>query len=156
MALTLSSDAFEHGAEIPTRYTCLGDDISPPLSWHGIPEATRSLALIIHDPDVPSPDSPVRQWVHWVLYNLPSDTLSLAEHTTSSDLPAGALEGLNDWERTGYGGPCPPMGRHRYFHRLYALDVVLDDLHEPTRDRLEAAIKDHILAEAELVGTYQK
>lgn len=156
MALKLSSAAFEHGAEIPTKYTCQGEDISPPLSWQGIPEATRSLALIIHDPDVPSPDNPVRLWVHWVLYNLPVDTTSLAEHTTSSELPAGPVEGLNDWDRTGYGGPCPPMGQHRYFHKLYALDLVLDDLHEPTKDQLEAAMQGHILAEAELIGTYQK
>lgn len=156
MALKLSSAAFEHGAEIPTKYTCQGEDISPPLSWQGIPEATRSLALIIHDPDVPSPDNPVRLWVHWVLYNLPVDTTSLAGHTTSSELPAGTVEGLNDWDRTGYGGPCPPMGRHRYFHKLYALDLVLDDLHEPTKDQLEAAMQGHILAEAELIGTYQK
>ena len=156
MALTLSSTVFDHGAEIPTKYTCLGEDISPPLSWEGIPAATKSLALIIHDPDVPSPDKPVRLWVHWVLYTLPRDTTSLPEHTTSRELPAGTLEGLNDWERTGYGGPCPPMGRHRYFHKLYALDVILDDLHEPTKDRLEAAMQGHILAQAELLGTYQK
>lgn len=156
MALKLSSAAFEHGAEIPTKYTCQGEDISPPLSWQGIPEATKSLALIIHDPDVPSPDNPVRLWVHWVLYNLPVDTTSLAEHTTSPELPAGTVEGLNDWERTGYGGPCPPMGRHRYFHKLYALDLVLDDLHEPTKEQLEAAMQGHILAVAELIGTYQR
>ena len=156
MALTLSSTAYEHGAEIPTKYTCQGEDISPPLSWEGIPETTKSLALIIHDPDVPSPDKPVRLWVHWVLYNLPVDITSLPEHTTSVKLPAGTLEGLNDWERTGYGGPCPPMGRHRYFHKLYALDMVLDDLHEPTKDQLEAAMQGHILAEGELIGTYQK
>ena len=156
MALTLSSTAYEHGAEIPTKYTCQGEDISPPFSWEGIPEATKSLALIIHDPDVPSPDNPVRLWVHWVLYNLPVGTTSLPEHTTSLELPAGTLEGLNDWERTGYGGPCPPMGRHRYFHKMYALDVVLDDLREPTKDQLEAAMQGHILAEAEFIGTYQK
>ena len=156
MALTLSSTAYQHGAEIPTKYTCQGEDISPPLSWVGIPEATKSLALIIHDPDVPSPDKPVRLWVHWVLYNLPVDTKSLPEHTTSVTLPAGTLEGLNDWDRTGYGGPCPPMGRHRYFHKLYALDRMLDDLHEPSKDQLEAAMQGHILAEAELIGTYQK
>ncbi len=156
MALKLSSTAYQHGAEIPTKYTCQGEDISPPLSWEGIPEATRSLALIIHDPDVPSPDKPVRLWVHWVLYNLPVDTTSLPEHTTSVTLPSGTLEGLNDWDRTGYGGPCPPMGRHRYFHKLYALDVVLEGLHEPTKDQLEAAMQGHILAEAELIGTYQK
>ena len=156
MTLQLSSAVFGNGAEIPTKHTCQGQDISPPLSWEGIPEATRSLALIIHDPDVPSPDNPVRLWVHWVLYNLPVAATSLPEHTTSRDLPAGTLEGLNDWNRTGYGGPCPPMGRHRYFHKLYALDVVLDDLQEPTKDQLEAAMQGHILAEAELIGTYQK
>ena len=156
MAFVITSSVFEHGTSIPAIYTCQGDDISPPLSWTGIPERTQSLALIVHDPDVPSPDNPQRIWVHWVLYNLPPETTALAEHTTTADLPAGALEGTNDWDRTGYGGPCPPMGEHRYFHTLYALDTVLDDLHNPTRSQLEAAMQGHVIAQAELIGTYQK
>ena len=156
MALSIQSSEFEHGAAIPTIYTCQGDDISPPISWEGVPEGTQSLALIVHDPDVPSPDKPVRIWVHWVLYNLPADTAGLSQHTTSAQLPAATLEGRNDWNRTGYGGPCPPMGRHRYFFTLYALDTMLGDLHQPTKDQLEKAMQGHILAEAELIGTYQK
>ena len=156
MTLIITSGAFEQGAAIPSKYTCQGDDISPPLSWQGIPDSTQSLALIIHDPDVPSPDKPERIWVHWVLYNLPPNTTSLSEHTTTSDLPQGTQEGINDWNRTGYGGPCPPMGRHRYFHKLYALDTVLDDLHKPTMKQLKTAMQGHIIVEAELIGTYQK
>ncbi len=156
MALSIQSEKFEHGAAIPTIYTCQGDDISPPISWKDVPEGTKSLALIVHDPDVPSPDKPVRIWVHWVLYNMQPETTILAEHMTSAKLPAGTLEGKNDWNRTGYGGPCPPMGRHRYFFRLYALDMMLDDLHHPTKDQLEKAMQGHIIAQAELVGTYQK
>lgn len=156
MTFIITSSVFEQGAAVPSKYTCQGDDVSPPLSWEGIPDGTQSLALIIHDPDVPSPDSPKRIWVHWVLYNLPPDTTALEEHTTTADLPPGTQEGINDWNRTGYGGPCPPMGRHRYFHRLYALDTVLEDLHKPTRKHLETAMQGHIIAEAELIGTYQK
>jgi len=156
MALIITSSEFEHGAAIPSRYSCEGDDISPPLSWEGVPDGAKSLAFIMHDPDVPSPDKPVRIWVHWVLYNLPPDTRFLPEHTTRSVLPPGALEGINDWNRSGYGGPCPPMGKHRYFHRLFALDKVLDDLDNPTKTQLEQAMQRHIIAEAELMGTYQK
>ena len=156
MSLIIQSGEFENGADIPARYTCQGDDISPPINWEGVPEGSQSLALIVHDPDVPSPDKPVRIWVHWLLYNMPPATSALAEGMTSSQLPAGTLEGRNDWNRTGYGGPCPPMGRHRYFFMLYALDMMLDDLHNPTKDQLEKAMQGHILAQAELVGTYQK
>lgn len=156
MAFSIQSSEFEHGAAIPKIYTCQGDDISPPISWEGVPEGTQSLALIVHDPDVPSPDKPVRIWVHWVLYNISADTTALSPHMTSAQLPAATLEGKNDWNRTGYGGPCPPMGRHRYFFRLYALDTMLGDLHQPTRDQLEKAMQGHIIAEAELIGTYKK
>jgi Raf kinase inhibitor-like YbhB/YbcL family protein len=156
MAFTLKSGVFENGAEIPVRYTCKGDDVSPPLNWQAVPEAARSLVLIVDDPDAPDPKAPKTVWVHWVLYNIPADINSLAEHLTSATLPAGALEGINDWQRPGYGGPCPPIGRHRYFHKLYALDTVLEGLNEPSKAIVEAAMQGHIIAQAELIGTCQK
>jgi Raf kinase inhibitor-like YbhB/YbcL family protein len=156
MTLTLKSDAFEHNAEIPVKYTCAGDDHSPALLWEGVPEQTQSLVLIVDDPDAPDPAAPRTTWVHWLLYNIPPDTGGLAENITSTSLPTGTKEGLNDWNRTGYGGPCPPIGRHRYFHKLYALDTVLDDLKQPGKDKLEAAMQGHIIAQAELIGTFQK
>ena len=156
MALILKSSAFENGAEIPARYTCEGDDVSPPLNWEGVPEDTRSLVLILDDPDAPDPAAPKMVWVHWVLYNIPPDTNSLAEHITSATLPPGVIEGINDWQRLGYGGPCPPTGRHRYFHKLYALDVVLERLNQPTKAAVEAAMQGHVIAQAELIGTYKK
>jgi Raf kinase inhibitor-like YbhB/YbcL family protein len=156
MTLVLKSSAFENGAEIPARYTCSGEDVSVPLNWEGVPEAARSLVLIVDDPDAPDPRAPKMVWVHWVLYNIPPDINSLAEHITSATLPPGASEGINDWQRLGYGGPCPPVGRHRYFHKLYALDIVLEELNEPTRAVIEAAMEGHIIAQAELIGTFQK
>jgi len=156
MTLILNSSAFENGAEIPARYTCKGDDVSPPLNWQGVPEAARSLVLIVDDPDAPDPRAPKTVWVHWVLYNIPPDINYLAEHITSATLPAGAIEGLNDWQRLGYGGPCPPVGRHRYFHKLYALDIVLEGLNQPTKAVVEAAMHGHIIAQTELIGTCQK
>jgi Raf kinase inhibitor-like YbhB/YbcL family protein len=152
--MTITSSTFEHNGSIPKLYTCEGKDISPPLAWSGIPAGAKSLALIVDDPDAPDPAAPRMTWVHWVLYNLPVTSIGLTEAVHS--LPAGTLDGLNDWQRTGYGGPCPPIGRHRYFHKLYALDVVLPDLKKPTKKTLEQAIKGHIVAEAQLVGTYQK
>lgn len=154
MPLTLNSTAFSNGASIPKQYTCQGNDISPPLSWSGVPAGTKSLILIVDDPDAPDPAAPQRTWVHWVLYNLPPNTAGLAEAVKS--LPAGTMEGLNDWKRVGYGGPCPPIGRHRYFHKLYALDSVLPNLNRPTKADLEKAMKGHVLEQAELIGTYQK
>ena len=156
MTLFLESSAFEHGGEIPARYTCSGDDVSVPLNWGGLPDGTRSLVLIVDDPDAPDPNAPKMVWVHWVLYNIPPDINSLAEHTTSSTLPPGASEGINDWRRPGYGGPCPPIGRHRYFNKMYALDTVLEALSEPSKADVEAAMQGHILAKAELMGTFQK
>ena len=156
MTLSLTSSAFEHGGEIPAKYTCSGEDISVPLAWSGVPEGTRSLALIVDDPDAPDPNAPKMVWVHWVLYNLLPNTVSLDEHITSVNLPSGASEGMNDWKRPGYGGPCPPIGRHRYFHKLYALDTVLEGLNQPTRAEVEAAMQGHVIAQAELIGTYQK
>jgi len=156
MSFSLTSPAFEHMQEIPRRFTCEGEDISPRLEWDGVPAGTRSLALIVHDPDVPSPDAPKRIWVHWVLYNLPADLAHLNEAITSASQPTGSLDGRNDWGRGGYGGPCPPKGRHRYFHTLYALDCVLADLRLPSKAALETAMQGHILAQAKLVGTYQR
>lgn len=156
MTLTISSTAFQHGGDIPSRYTCQGQDISPSLQWQGVPAGTRSLVLIVDDPDAPDPKAPKMTWVHWVLYNLPPDAGGLPEGVTSADLPAGTREGLNDWKRTGYGGPCPPIGRHRYFHKLYALDVELSDLKRPAKAEVVAAMQGHILEQAELMGTYEK
>ncbi|MEE9217779.1 MAG: YbhB/YbcL family Raf kinase inhibitor-like protein [Acidobacteriota bacterium] len=156
MAMTLTSVAFEHEGEIPGKYTCDGDDIAPPLAWREVPAEARSLALIVDDPDAPDPAAPKMTWVHWVLYDIPATATGLAEGATSMELPRGAREGLNDWRRAGYGGPCPPIGRHRYFHKLYALDTVLGDLGTPTKAKLEAAMKGHIVETAELMGTYRK
>ena len=156
MALTLKSSAFDNGAEIPLRYTCSGDDVSVPLNWEDAPEGTRSFVLIVDDPDAPDPEAPKMVWVHWVLYNIPPDINSLAEHITSATLPPGTIEGINDWQRPGYGGPCPPVGRHRYFHKLYALDSVLEGLNRATKADVEAAMQGHIIAQAELIGTCQK
>lgn len=155
MALTLSSTAFDPHGPMPAKYTCEGDDLSPPLAWSDLPPGTRSLALIMDDPDAPDPAAPRMTWVHWMVYNIPPDTAGLAEGAAKG-LPAGWRQGFNDWQRTAYGGPCPPIGRHRYFHKLYALDVTLDDLRSPTKKELEQAMQGHILDRAELVGTYQK
>jgi len=154
MALKLSSAAFAHNGAIPIDHTCDGKDLSPPLSWSGRPVGTQSFALIVDDPDAPDPAAPKMTWVHWILYNLPTVLEQLP--VGARDLPGPVLEGLNDWKRTGYGGPCPPKGRHRYFFKLYALDCRLSDLHRPTKAKLEAAMSGHILAEATLIGTYQR
>lgn len=156
MALSLSSTAFSPGGEIPRVHTCEGQDTAPPLSWTGVPPGTRTLALIVDDPDAPDPRAPQRVWVHWVLVDLPPDATGLPAEVAAGSLPAGAREGVNDWRRTGYGGPCPPIGRHRYFFKLYALDTALPGLATPTKAQLESAMKGHVLAEAELMGTYQK
>ena len=156
MALEITSSAFEHQGAIPRRYTCDGEDVSPALHWRGVPEGTRSLALIVDDPDAPDPEAPRMTYVHWVLYNLPADSAGLAEAVAPDQLPDGTGQGVNDWGRTGYGGPCPPIGRHRYFHKLYALDTPLEGLRRPAKTQLEAAMQGHILAQAELVGTYQR
>jgi len=154
MALRLTSTSFADEAEIPVTHTCEGNDLSPPLSWIDAPAGTKSFALTLDDPDAPDPRAPEIRWVHWVLYNLPPDLKQLKEGVTS--LPAGALEGRNGWGATGYRGPCPPIGRHRYFHKLYALDLVLPDLRTPDEAALEKAMQGHILAQATLLGTYQK
>ena len=156
MNLELSSPAFSHQGAIPSRHTCEGSDASPALAWSGVPTAAKSLVLIVDDPDAPDPAAPKTTWVHWLLYNLPARARGLPAAVATAALPAGTLEGSNDWKRTGYGGPCPPIGRHRYFHKLYALDTVLPDLRHPSKGQLEAAMRGHVLATAELVGTYQK
>ena len=152
--MQITSSSFTSGGTIPKPYTCEGAYVSPPLAWHGVTSNARSLALIVDDPDAPDPAAPLRIWVHWVLYNLPAGDAGLEE--AAQELPAGTREGLNDWGVTGYGGPCPPIGRHRYFHKLYALDVVLPDLKQPDRKALEQAMQGHVVAEAQVIGTYQK
>ncbi len=156
MALSLTSPVFAHNGEIPRIHTCQGKDIAPALRWGDLPAGTKSLALIVDDPDVPDPAAPKREWVHWVLYNIPASAEGLPEAVSAARLPAGTREGKNDWDRTGYGGPCPPIGRHRYFHKLYALDAVLPDLREPTKAALLEAMQGHVLGKVELIGTYKK
>lgn len=156
MPLVLRSDAFEEGGVIPRKYTCEGSDVAPPLEWDGVPENTRSLVLIVDDPDAPDPAAPRMTWVHWVVYNLPADVNGLPEGAIAKMLPIGSQQGLNDWKKEGYGGPCPPIGRHRYFHKLYALDTVLEGLDSPTKAQVESAMQGHIIAQTELIGTYKK
>lgn len=156
MTLTLTSSAFSEGGGIPPKYTCEGDDVSPPLAWSGVPAGTKSLVLIVDDPDAPNPEAPKMTWVHWVVFNLPPDSSRLPENADAAGYPASAGVGRNDWKRTAYGGPCPPVGRHRYFHKLYALELELDRLEAPTKAEVEAAMQGHVLAEAHLVGTYKK
>lgn len=153
MGMIITSGVFTHNSAIPSRYTCDGANTSPPLTWVNVPANAKSLVLIVDDPDAPDPAAPQRIWVHWLLYNLPPTSTGLPEHVTT--LPANTLEGLNDWKRTGYGGPCPPIGRHRYFHKLYALDVILPNLNLPTKSTLEKAMQGHVLMQAELIGLYQ-
>jgi Raf kinase inhibitor-like YbhB/YbcL family protein len=154
--LELTSTAFAAGKIIPKKYTCEGDDRSPPLAWNGAPDGTRSFALIVDDPDAPDPAAPKMTWVHWVLYNVPSSATSLGESASSGALPAGAVEGRNDFKRVRFGGPCPPIGRHRYYFKLYALDTLLPASPALDKPGLLSAMQDHVLAQAELMGTYQK
>lgn len=157
MALVLKSDAFVEAGTIPRRFTCEGADISPPLAWEHLPKGTESLVLIVDDPDAPDPMAPQMVWDHWILYNIPATCQGLPEGVDPAALPAGTGEGINSWGRTGYGGPCPPIGLHRYFHRLYALDLLLPpELGTPSKNDLLLAMEDHILGMALLVGTYEK
>jgi Raf kinase inhibitor-like YbhB/YbcL family protein len=156
MSFELRSSAFRDGQEIPQRYTCDGEDVSPPLSWGAPPAGTRSLALVVDDPDAPDPEAPRMTWVHWVVYGLPPAAGSLPEGVREQDLPDGARFGRNDWKRAAYGGPCPPIGRHRYYHKLYALDRIVDASGPLTKAQLEQAMQDHVLARSELVGTYRR
>ena len=155
-AMKLESTAFDDNGVIPARYTCDDQDISPDLAWSALPEGAQSLVLIVDDPDAPDPAAPRMTWVHWILYNIPPDAGGLAAAMNSNALPAGTREGINDWGRSGYGGPCPPIGQHRYFHKLYALDTVLPDLGNPKKSDIEHAMEGHILGQAEFIGTYQR
>ena len=154
MTLRLTSTAFAEGGEIPRRFTCEGEDISPDLAWSGLPEGTLTLVLIVDDPDAPDPAAPRMVWDHWLVYNIPAGAPGLTAGAAPAGLPPGSLHGRNSWGRPDYGGPCPPVGRHRYFHSTYALDCVLPDLETPDKNRLLLAMEGHILAHCALVGTY--
>lgn len=156
MTLRLTSSSFAHETEIPSRHTCQGDDRSPPLAWSGVPHGTQSLALVVDDPDAPDPRAPKKTWVHWVVYDIPPGVTALPENASVVAMPPGSRQGLNDWHATGYRGPCPPVGRHRYFHKLYALDTVIRNLGKVDKPSLEAAMKGHILGQATLIGTYAR
>ena len=156
MTFKLISPAFGQNGSIPSQYTCEGDDISPPLSWSDVPLGTRSLALIMDDPDAPDPAKPQRVYVHWVVYNISPMTLKLPLNAARPLLPGNAQHGTNDWGKQTYGGPCPPIGRHRYFFKLYALDAKLQGLKTPTKAELEQAMEGHLVSYVELVGTYEK
>jgi hypothetical protein len=148
MTFTLISSAFAQGQPIPRKYTCDGEDISPPLRWNDPPDGTQSFALIADDPD-----APVGTWVHWVLYNLPANGRDLPER---AGLPPGSQEGRNSWKRLGYGGPCPPSGTHRYFFKLYALNTKLNLAAGADKPQLLRAMAGHILTQAETMGVYSR
>lgn len=149
------SPDFNNGQPIPKIFTCESSDISPTLVWENIPTQAKSLVLIVDDPDAPDPKAPKMTWVHWLLYNLPTNSTGLIQDVKQA-LPSGTLEGLNDWKKTGYGGPCPPIGRHRYFFKLYALDSILPDLNKPTKQSLLKQMEGKVLREVEFIGTYEK
>lgn len=154
--MKILSSAFQDGQEIPTKYTCEGEDISPPLSWEDVPGNTKSLALIVEDPDAPDPKAPKMVWIHWVLFNIDPKSKGIPENAMAHELPKDSQQGLTSWKKTNYGGPCPPIGRHRYYHRLYALDLVFSNVQNPTADTLRQIMRDHVIAEAVIMGTYQK
>ena len=153
VAMQIASPAFSEGSPIAESYTCDGADLSPPLSWSGVPPATKSLALIVDDPDAPG-----RTWVHWVLFAIPPGLTGLPEGVPATEvIPVGAKSGTNDFNRLGYGGPCPPRGApHRYFFKLYALDNEIDLAAGAQREELLGAMEGHILAEGSLMGTYER
>jgi hypothetical protein len=152
--MKIASSSFAPENPIPSRHTCEGPDVSPQLSWSNIPAAAKSLALIVDDPDAPDPAAPTRTWTHWVVYNIPPDVRSLAE--AAQHAPKGAEDGVNDWNSTGYRGPCPPIGRHRCYFRLFALSKRLDGLERPTSKQLQAAMAPYVIDRAKLMGTYEK
>jgi Raf kinase inhibitor-like YbhB/YbcL family protein len=156
MTFNLTSSAFAANASMPVKYTCEGTNVSPPLAWSGAPTNARSFALIVEDPDAPDPAKPTRVFTHWVAYNIPVATTSLAENASRKSMPAGSAQGKNDGNKQGYMGPCPPIGRHRYFFKLFALDTVIAGLNNPTKADLQKAIQGHVVGNAELIGTYQK
>jgi Raf kinase inhibitor-like YbhB/YbcL family protein len=152
MTIKLTSTAFQEGAMIPTKYTCDGANVSPPLEWSGASQTTKSFALICDDPDAPG-----KTWVHWVVFDLPAGRTSLPENVSPQEtIASGGKQGANDFKKIGYGGPCPPSGTHRYFFKLYALDVELNLESKATKDQLLQTMKDHILAQAELMGRYKR
>jgi hypothetical protein len=152
MEIKITSSAFEEGGLIPAKYTCDGADVSPPLQWDAVPEGTKSVALICDDPD-----APMGTWVHWVLFNLPSDAKELAENIPAEEtLPNGAKQGVNDFGRIGYGGPCPPGGTHRYFFKIYALDTEVGLEAGADKRQLLKAMEGHILEQGQLVGKYKR
>lgn len=148
--MQLTSPAFTHMGDIPSRYTCQGEDISPSLRIDGVPGQAATLVLLMDDPDVPDPKAPKRVWDHWVMFNIPRETKDIPE-----DSYAGR-QGMNSGGRVGYGGPCPPIGKHRYFFKLYALDSALDLSEDATKKDVEDAMEGHVLEKAELVGLYEK
>ena len=156
MTLSLTSTAFTSSGPMPARYTCDGEDRSPALQWSGVPDDAQSLVLIVDDPDAPDPAAPKRTWVHWVIYDLSPQSSGLPEGAGNSAAAAPARAGLNDWSKPVWGGPCPPIGRHRYFFKLYALDVELGAIDSPTKAAVEKAMAGHVVAQAELIGTFQK
>jgi len=152
MGFQIESDVFEAGGPIPSKFSCDGQDVSPPLTWNGLPKGTNTLALVMEDPDAPA-----GIWVHWVLYNIPASLSGLPEGVPAEqELSDGSLSGLNSWRRSGYGGPCPPGGTHRYFFRLYAMDQALDLGAGATKEHLIDAMQGHILGQTEVMGTYSR
>lgn len=152
MKINVGSAAFTEGGMIPKQFTCDGADISPPLSWSTLPEGTKSIAIIVDDPDAPA-----GMWVHWLVYNLPPDLKGLPENVPAQKtLANGGMQGMTDFRRIGYGGPCPPSGTHRYFFKVYALDSILDLYPGAIKKRLLNAMEGHILAEGELMGKYRR
>jgi hypothetical protein len=152
MAIIVSSSAFQEGGVIPAKYTCDGNDVSPPLKWAPVPEGTKSIALISDDPD-----APMGTWVHWVMWNIPAGVSELAEYVPPKpELPDGSRQGISNFRRCGYGGPCPPSGVHRYYFKIYALDTMLDLPSSARKADLLKAMKGHILAEGQLMGKYSR
>jgi Raf kinase inhibitor-like YbhB/YbcL family protein len=156
MSMSINSPAFNNHEPIPVKFTCAGSDISPALHWSNVPSTAKSLVLIVDDPDAPDPVAPKTTWVHWVLYNLPPYSEGLDEAVQPKALPEGTVQGINDWKLTGYGGPCPPVGRHRYFFKLYALDTSLTDIKNATKAQVEKAMHGHVIESVELMGTFEK
>jgi len=156
MPMNIMSPSFKHDGVIPARNTCDGLNISPLLKWTDIPPDAKSLVLIVDDPEAPNPEAPRMTWVHWLVYNIPVDTGGLPETSAAEAPPPGIFQGLNDWHHAAYEGLCPPIGKHRYYFKLYALDIVLPDLHRPTVKSLEKAMLGHIIGKSQLVGRYQR
>jgi Raf kinase inhibitor-like YbhB/YbcL family protein len=150
--MKLTSTAFQDSGMIPKKYTCDGENVSPPLEWSGVPQTTKSLALICEDPDAPG-----KTWVHWVVFDLPASRTSLPENVPPQEtIAGGGKQGMNDFKKIGYGGPCPPSGTHRYFFKIYAVDAELNLDGQTTKDQLLQAMKDHILGQGELMGRYKR